>query len=254
MLTPVLSSGTQSKPVNQHERELQLTTYEGHLQRIELFAELPDDRRTQIADRCAWKHFEPGAMVCSQEDPSEGVYFLAEGTVRASIYSASGKNVVFQDMHAGRMFGEISAIDGSERSASVEAITDCLVASLSRKAFIEVLRQEPDLSLKVMRMLTGEIRRLSSRVVEFSTLSVQHRIHAELLRLASDAKPDDREHSIRPAPKLSDIADKISTHREAVSRELSRLIKGGLLIRRSDCLHITDLPKLEKLVSDIDFG
>lgn len=231
-----------------------MTDYAEQLQKIELFAELTREKRVRIADQCNWRHIEAGAMICSQEDPSEGVYFLAEGTVRASIYSASGKNVVFQDMHAGRMFGEISAIDGSERSASVEAITDCLVASLSPKAFIDVLRQEPDISLKVMRMLTGEIRRLSSRVVEFSTLSVQHRIHAELLRLAGDARPDDREYSIRPAPKLSDIADKISTHREAVSRELSRLIKGGLLIRRSDCLHVTDMPKLEKLVRDIDFG
>ena len=249
----MLPSGVERAAIK-HDRKLQLTTHDEQLKKIELFAELPDERRTQIADRCAWKHFEPGAMVCSQEDPSEGVYFLAEGTVRASIYSASGKNVVFQDMQAGRMFGEISAIDGSERSASVEAITDCLVASLSPKAFLDVLRHEPDLSLKVMRMLTGEIRRLSSRVVEFSTLSVQHRIHAELLRLAGDAKPGDMEHSIRPAPKLSDIADKISTHREAVSRELSRLIKGGLLIRKSDCLHITDMGRLEKLVSDIDFG
>lgn len=231
-----------------------MTDYAEQLRKIELFAELSHEKRVRIADQSNWRHIEAGAMICSQEDPSEGVYFLADGTVRASIYSASGKNVVFQDMHAGRMFGEISAIDGSERSASVEAITDCLVASLTPKAFIDVLRQEPDISLKVMRMLTGEIRRLSSRVVEFSTLSVQHRIHAELLRLAGDARPGDTEYSIRPAPKLSDIADKISTHREAVSRELSRLIKGGLLIRRSDCLHVTDMPKLEKLVRDIDFG
>ncbi len=224
------------------------------LQKIDLFADLSREKRMHIAEECRWRSFEPGAMICSQEDPSEGVYFLADGTVRASIYSASGKNVVFQDMHAGRMFGEISAIDGSERSASVEAITPCLVASLTSRAFIDLLRQEPDLSVKVMRMLTGEIRRLSARVVEFSTLSVQHRIHAELLRLSGDARPGEKEFSIRPAPKLSDIADKISTHREAVSRELSRLIKSGLLIRRSDCLHVTDMQRLEKLVSNIDFG
>lgn len=231
-----------------------MTRRDGYLQKIELFEGLSEEKLIRIADQCTWRNFEPDSMICNQEDPSEGVYFLAEGTVRASIYSYSGKNVVFQDMHAGRMFGEISAIDGSERSASVMAITPCLVASLSPKAFIDLLHQEPDVSLKVIRILTGEIRRLSSRVVEFSTLSVQHRIHAELLRLAGDAIPGENEYSIRPAPKLSDIADKISTHREAVSRELSRLIKAGLLVRKSDCLYITDMPKLEKLVSDIDFG
>ncbi len=219
-----------------------------HLRKVELLAGLSDERLQRIADLCAWLTFEPGTMVFSQGDVPDGVYFLAEGTVRASIYSAAGKNVVFQDMHAGRMFGEISAIDGSERSASIEAQSLCLIAKLSPSAFVEVLRLEPELSLHVIRLLTAEVRRLSSRVVEFSTLSVPHRVRAELLRLSGGRLPGQADRRITPVPKLSDIADRISTHREAVSRELSRLIKAGLLIRTSDALHITDMARLEELV------
>jgi CRP-like cAMP-binding protein len=223
-----------------------------YLRDVGLFAELAEDRRARIADQCTWKTYEPGTTIFSQGDTPGGVCFLAKGTVRASIYSASGKNVVFQDMHAGRMFGEISAIDGSERSAGIEAQTHCLIAMLSPSAFTNVLLQEPELGLKVVRLLTGEIRRLSSRIVEFSTLPVRHRVHAELLRLSGGGVPGETECSITPAPKLSDIADKISTHREAVSRELSRLTKSGLLVRTSEGLRITDIARLEQMVADTD--
>lgn len=229
-----------------------LTERIGYLRKIDLFAGFSEEKCARIADLCVWKNVTSKTMIFSQSDAPGGVYFLASGTVRASIYSATGKNVVFQDMQAGRMFGEISALDGSERSASIETKTPCLIAMLSPEAFIELLREEPEISLHVIRMLTGEIRRLSSRVVEFSTLSVPGRVHAELLRLAPAQTSGETVSIIKPAPKLSDIANRISTHREAVSRELSRLIKSGLIIRTSGSLQITDLARLEQMVENAD--
>ena len=96
----------------------------------------------------------------------------------------------------------------------------------------------------------AEVRRLSERVLEFSTLVVQNRIHAELLRLAADAGHENGQALLSPAPSLSDIANRISTHREAVSRELSRLASIGLLRREGGDLRVPDLARLEKLVRD----
>jgi CRP-like cAMP-binding protein len=94
------------------------------------------------------------------------------------------------------------------------------------------------------------VRRLSERVLEFSTLAVQNRIHAELLRLATEAGQQRGQALLSPAPSLSDIADRISTHREAVSRELSRLGSTGLLRREGGDLRITDVTRLARLVRD----
>lgn len=219
-----------------------------YLETVDLFADLPSETLTRIASLCHWRTYEPGVMIFSEGDPAGEVFFLATGTVRASIYSAGGKNVIFQDMEEGSLFGEIAALDDGERSASIEARTECLVAVLTAEVFTELLKSEPELAIRLLRRLVREIRRLSDRVVEFSTLSVRHRIHAELLRLSRQGEPSGNEGAIAPAPKLSDIADRISTHREAVSRELSRLIKNGLLIRTPDCLRITDLHRLERMV------
>ena len=97
-----------------------------------------------------------------------------------------------------------------------------------------------------------EVRRLSERVFEFSTMVVRNRIQTELMRLAAEAGKTQGEAvlSPAPAPSLSDIADRISSHREAVSRELSRLTSIGLLIREHGDLKITDVARLAKLVHD----
>jgi CRP-like cAMP-binding protein len=166
------------------------------------------------------------------------------------IYSAEGKAVVFTDLKPGPMFGEIAAIDRGARSAGVEGVEPCTVASLTSKQFESLLHREPVVALATLRHMTAEVRRLSERVLEFSTLMVQNRIHAELLRLAADAGPQHGQAILSPAPSLPDIANRISSHRWAVSRELSRLGSVGLLRREGGNLRVTDIARLEKLVRD----
>ena len=106
------------------------------------------------------------------------------------------------------------------------------------------------IAIAVLRHLAAEVRRLSERVFEFSTMVVQNRVQAELVRLAGMVGQTDGEAVLSPAPSLSDIADRISTHREAVSRELSRLTALGLLRRDHGGLRITDIGRLTKLVNE----
>jgi CRP-like cAMP-binding protein len=97
----------------------------------------------------------------------------------------------------------------------------------------------------------GQIRVLTTRVFEFSTLAVNNRIQAELLRLARQAGGvDGNIATIEPAPKHAEIASRISTHREAVAREISRLEALGLLQRKSRRIIITDLRRLARMVEE----
>jgi CRP-like cAMP-binding protein len=148
------------------------------------------------------------------------------------------------------MFGEIAAIDGKPRSASIEALETCEIASLSAGEFEQLMLDEPSVAVAALRQVAADVRRLSERVFKFSTLAVQNRIHAELLRLAGGADRRNSEMKLSPPPSLADIADRISTHREAVSRELSRLAAMGLLRRAKGALVITDVAKLFELVNE----
>jgi len=220
------------------------------LGRVSILAGLARPQLERIAAVCKWREFDAGEQILSYRDPSTDVFLLGAGKVRVIIYSAEGKAVVFTDLRPGAMFGEIAAIDRGPRSASVEAIEACTIASLSAPQFEHLLMGQPAVALATLRHVTQEVRRLSERVLEFSTLVVQNRIHAELLRLAADARHKDGQALLSPAPTLSDIANRVSTHREAVSRELSRLGSIGLLRREGSVLRVTDVVRLEKLVRE----
>jgi len=148
------------------------------------------------------------------------------------------------------MFGEIAAIDRAARSAGVEALEASTLAWLTADQFEDLLLREPRVALATLKHVAVEVRRLSERVVEFSTLVVQNRIQAELLRLAADTGKDGPGALLSPAPSLADIAERISTHREAVSRELSRLTSMGLIRREGTNLRIVDVVRLARLVRE----
>jgi CRP/FNR family cyclic AMP-dependent transcriptional regulator len=88
-------------------------------------------------------------------------------------------------------------------------------------------------------------------VIELSTLGVQNRIHAELLRLARASGVTGRKARIDPAPKHADIASQVSTYREQVTRELSALNRQGLLAKDGAALLLLDVPQLERMVTEV---
>ncbi len=220
------------------------------LKRLPILAELSDEALQRVANACTWRHYDGGEQIIGYQDASTDVLFLLAGKVRVIVHSSKGKAVVFSDLKAPSMFGEIAAMDSKPRSASIEAIEPCATACLSARSFEQLLRREPKAAVATLRHMAADMRRLSERVLEFSTLVVQNRIHAELLRLAGEAVVQGGEVVLSPAPSLSDIADRISTHREAVSRELSRLAGTGLLRREGGDLRILDVAKLREFVSE----
>ena len=155
------------------------------LKGIGILADLSPEAIEQIERRCTWKRYVPGEPILDYLDASDDVFFLTLGEVRVTIYSSTGKAVSFREMPAGEIFGEFPAIDGGSRSASVEAHTNCLVASMSGASFRDLLRSQPALARALLPRFTQIIRALTTRVYEFSTLAVNNRIQAELLRLAS---------------------------------------------------------------------
>jgi len=221
-----------------------------NLARIELLGGLPEAEMAALAKRCRWRRFDADQQVLAHLDPGTDVLFLVEGRLRVSIYSPSGKEVSFEDLEAGQTFGELAAIDDKGRSSSVFALEPSYVAFLDAAGFMELLRADFTVARRVMTRLCRMIRQLDERVFEFSTLTVSNRIHAELLRLAGG---DSGEQSvvIRPVPRHADIASRVSTHREAVTREMNVLARAGVLRQDRDALHILDLPRLVEMVHEV---
>ena len=221
------------------------------LRGVEIFADLSAEARRTLAAQCQARYWEPDEQIVSHQDCSTDVYFIVNGRVRVTIFSRSGKEVSFRDLGSGQLFGDLSAIDGSPRSASVVALSEALILSMPADAFWEALRNHPEMSAVMLKELARLVRRLSERVVEFSTLGVKNRIHAELLRLAREHMQDNGTAEITPAPTHGEIASRVSTHREAVTRELNHLAQIGLVKRRRGALAVLDVQRLARLVEDV---
>ena len=219
------------------------------LSAIEVFRDLSLTDYESLAQTLKAHNYQPEQHVITLGDHTRDVFFIINGKVRITTFTPGGKEVTFQDMKAGQMFGELSAIDGQSRSTNAVALTESLLAVAPPESFFKILRDYPIVNELILRQLTGLIRKLGDRIVEFSALSVKSRIHAEILRLAKINMIDKNIAEIIPAPTHLDIANRISTHREAVSREISDLTKSGILKRSEGKLLIKDVARLESLLN-----
>jgi CRP-like cAMP-binding protein len=215
---------------------------------VAILARLSPEALDSIERRCAFRRYKPGESIVDYLDQTDEVFFVLSGEVRVTIYSLAGKAVSFRELGPGEVFGEYPAIDRGPRSASVEAHTPCLVATLPGAAFRELIETEPVVALAMLPQLVTKIRALTTRVYEFSTLAVSNRIQAELLRLASLGAKEGKGARIVPAPTHTEIAARVSTHREAVTRELASLSRLGLVEREKNALLVTDLRHLAEMV------
>ena len=222
------------------------------LAKVELFDGLGPEDLQKIAARCRLDSYLQKQTIFSHQDRSADVYFIKSGIVLITMFSPNGREIDFRQLEAGSMFGEIAAIDRLPRSTAAVSRSTVELIRMSDRDFLAVLSEMPNVGLKVMQRLTFLVRALSERVFEFSTYHVRYRIHAELLRLVETHKQgdDDETANIHPAPTHAEIANRISTHREAVTREFRWLGKEGILEKRGRNLIIRNIKRLRQLVEE----
>ena len=220
------------------------------LRQIDLLQGLAAARLDAIGRQCAWRPYDAGQRLVAREDGDRDLRFIVAGTVRVTTYSSGGRETSFRELAAGTSFGELAAIDGRPRSADVVALTPGLLASMPPAAFRELLREEWIVNERVLVRLADLARGLVDRVLELSTLSVQQRVCMELLRIArsgSGSGAAGRELRIEPVPKHVELANRVSTYRELVTRELSALAKAGVLVREGGALVVRDPVRLQRM-------
>jgi len=219
------------------------------LARIPLFRSLEAEAIRQLDTQCAWRRASTGQWLIEYQDASTDVFFVAAGTVHVMIQSA-GREVLLRRINAGEFFGELAAIDGQPRSSGIVAVTDVTIARMPATVFRAAVHAYSDVCDQLLALLASQIRALANRVNEFSTLDVRTRIYAELLRLSRPEGGNAGRAIISPPPVHAEIAARVSTRREAVTRELKTLERGGLIERRRGAIVLTDAARLRQLVEE----
>lgn len=219
------------------------------LRSIAYFKSLDEAAFAEIEKHCAIREYAAQELIIGHTDLTFDVLFLLRGQARVSIYSADGQRVGFRDIAAGTIFGELSAIDGQPRSASIECMEPCVAAVMRQPHFHAAIANHPQFTMAVLKHLTGQVRVLTTRIFEFSTMAVRQRLRAELLRLAESVAKGKPDAILSPPPKHAEIASRISTHREAVTREFAWLEAQGYVVKEGRALKVPSLERLSDLVN-----
>ncbi len=220
------------------------------LQKVELFSGLDSASLREIALQCKWTRCKRNEIVIRRGGTDRDVYFVIAGQVRVAAPAGRGRRIIFRDVTPGDLFGEHSAIDGRSRFTDVVAVRESLLASMPAEVFRAILANHAPVRERLLRRLSGAVRELADRLVELGASRVQARVWMEVLRLARAAGVVDNMATIERAPTHNEIASRVGTSREEVTREFSRLARQGLLERQGRSLLVRDVAGFEQLVAE----
>ena len=223
---------------------------ESMLAHILVLEGIGDKERKKIAGQCQWRQFVAEEQILDRDSGSSDVYFVIDGEVRVVNYSMAGREVQFASFRPGDYFGDLAAIDGLPRSASVNAVRDTTVAVIKGADFLAMLQRNSSAAMHVLNRLALIVRACDDRIMDLSTLSAYQRVYVEILRRAKPDKVVPGQWIVRPYPPEREIASRAGTTRETVARAVSQLRQAGLVLRKDRNLYIRDRDKIVALVEN----
>jgi uncharacterized membrane protein len=138
------------------------------LRSVPLFASLDDNAARDLRNLLSEKTVPQNTRLFRQGDDGDAMYLIESGRVRISIRDHDKQELTLAELAQGDFFGEMSIIDGRQRSADARVVEDSRLAVLSRDAFLSFVRTKPDVALEMLSALTDRLRRtdelLRSRV------------------------------------------------------------------------------------------
>jgi CRP/FNR family transcriptional regulator, cyclic AMP receptor protein len=164
------------------------------------------------------KSVKRGANIFAKGNPGSSLFAIVAGTVKISVPTADGKDAVFNLLGKGDIFGEVALLDGHPRTADATAITDCDLYVIERRDFLPVMREEPDIALRLIEILCSRLRQTTEQAEGAMLLDLQSRLAKALMRLVDTETAGMRERKISITQK--DLGNIIGMSRESTNKQL----------------------------------
>jgi CRP-like cAMP-binding protein len=181
------------------------------------------------------------ATIFAKGDLGSSLFAICKGTVKVTVPSVEGHDAVFNFIGEGAIFGEIALLDGGPRTADAIATTDCELLVIERRDFLPLLREEPELVLKLIEILCARLRLTTDQAEGLMFLRVSGRLAKALLRLC-EGRGQVRKQKVFVTQK--ELGNIVGVARETINRELKiwerhgwvRLERGGTIILSTKAL------------------
>lgn len=202
-----------------------------------LFSGLGQDTIAKIAELTVQVHLSEGETLFLKGDPGDALYCVRRGRIHIMATTAAGKHLILNVLGSGDVFGEIALLDGRARSADAVAGEATDLLTIRRSDFLDLLRRQPEIALKLIELLCERLRWTSDRMEEVSLLPLPARLARRLLKLADDFG-EEIEISQEELSTLVGVA------RETVNRQLQIWRKTGIVDLGRARVIIKDQPRL----------
>jgi CRP-like cAMP-binding protein len=219
------------------------------LRRVPLFTDLSEAELALIAERVVRRKYSAGMTVFSEGEACRELMIVEEGTIRILKTASNGRQQLIGIERVGNSLAEVPVFDEGRYPATAEALNDASILQLDAGHFRRICSQHPEVALKVIKVLAHRLRHLDGLVEELSFATVRDRLVAHLVRLGEDrglATPRGVEFEL--TENNEELAARLGTVRELISRNLGRLHGEGLIEIRRRTVTIPDFPKLKEQV------
>lgn len=216
---------------------------EHHLKHIHILRDLTSHELASLGSVMIERRFPKGSYIVLSEDPGPSIMFIAEGSVKVTLVSDDGKEVVVAGLSEGEFFGELAVLTGEDRSANVVAATDCRLFALSADSFRQHLAENSGLAFAMMKELALRLRSATAKIGDLALYDVYRRVARTLRSIAQTETVEGKEVLvIDQRPTHQELAALVGTSREMVTRALKGLEEDGCIILSGKRLEVRKMP------------
>jgi CRP-like cAMP-binding protein len=217
----------------------------------EFMARLGPADRTALIARGRRRQWPAGASLFLEGESCSTVLIVISGRVKVFSLTEHGEEIVLAVRGPGALLGEMSAIDGAPRSASVAALEPVVALVVAIRAFIEFLRTHGDAGIALLQLVTTRCRDADRKRVEFAAYDIPARVARRLVELADRfGEPDGQGVRIAVALSQDELAGWVGASREAVAKALRVLRDRGFLATGRRTMTVLDLDGLRRRAGD----
>jgi CRP/FNR family cyclic AMP-dependent transcriptional regulator len=213
----------------------------------EFMAQLSPTDRTALTERARTRRWPVGAALFLEGELSSSVLVVVSGRVKVFSLTDQGEEIVLAVRGPGSLLGDMSAVDGLPRSASVTALEPVVALVVPTPAFTDYLSTRGTAAMVLIRLIVQRLRDADRKRVEFAALDTSARVARRLVELAERfGEPDENGVRITVALSQDELAGWVGASREAVAKALRTLRERGFLTTGRRTMTVLDLNGLRK--------
>lgn len=213
------------------------------LRSIPYFASLDEQTLTSIASAVMHRAYAPGEVIFLEGDPCAGLFCLQSGHVKIYKSSPEGREQILHISSPHESFNDVAVFDGAPNPASAQAMDAVRVCIIERVAMQSLFDRYPKLAQAVVAVLAARARMLVNMIEDLSLRSVTGRLAKLLLDQATRG-------DVAVPLTHQQMAARLGTVREMISRALRELEAEGLVRREGRQIVITDRAALERRIGN----